>query len=248
MPAAKKGRMSGVRRPTNTSRSVWQVRNAIAPQKARASLRASAFKLFLAPSPAQPRVMKDFPFVHMSIYTAGIATAFGGENVYRLNSMFDPDFTGIGPQPQGWDQYKAIYVKYKVVAVTLEVTFTNPSTSGLIVACQLSNPNDTITLTGTSAQTSDSRYNVEQRYLNDTGSQQVTIKRRFPMEDLLGITPEMFRGDDQNFSAVIGANPARVPFVRVAIADVSGAAGQTCTGVVKIIYHTMIFSRITFPL
>lgn len=246
MPA-KRGRTVARRAPAK-GRTMNQVRNSIAPWKARASLHASAFKLFLAAAPAQPRVLKDFPFVHMSVYTAGIATTFGAENVFRLNSMFDPDFSGVGPQPQGWDQYKAIYVKYKVVAVTIEVTWTNPSTSGLIVACQLSTPNDTITLTGTSAQTSDSRYNVEQRYLNDTGSQQTTIKRRFDMADLAGVTPEMFRGDDQNFSAVIGVNPQRVPFLRVGIADVSGAAGQTCTGVVKLIYHTMIFSRITFPL
>lgn len=44
-----------------------------------------------------------------------------GEYVYRLNSVFDPDFTGVGGQPDGFDQWKTLYNQYRVVASDIEV-------------------------------------------------------------------------------------------------------------------------------
>lgn len=35
-------------------------------------------------------------------------------NVFRLNSLYDPDQTGTGAQPVGFDQLSALYQKYKV--------------------------------------------------------------------------------------------------------------------------------------
>ena len=40
---------------------------------------------------------------------------------FRLNSIFDPDFTSGGHQPRGRDQYAAIYSKYCVVGAEVDV-------------------------------------------------------------------------------------------------------------------------------
>lgn len=40
---------------------------------------------------------------------------------FRLNSIFDPDFTGTGHQPRGHDQYATIYQKYCVVGAKVLV-------------------------------------------------------------------------------------------------------------------------------
>lgn len=45
---------------------------------------------------------------------------------FRLNSIFDPDYTSTGHQPRGYDQYASIFSKYCVVGaeVTVEPLYT----------------------------------------------------------------------------------------------------------------------------
>jgi len=44
---------------------------------------------------------------------------------FRMNSLFDPDSTGTGQQPQGFDELAAIYTRYKVNACRMRVTYYN---------------------------------------------------------------------------------------------------------------------------
>lgn len=41
---------------------------------------------------------------------------------FRANSLFDPDLTGAGHQPLGFDQYNAIYSQYTVTKTRIKVT------------------------------------------------------------------------------------------------------------------------------
>lgn len=41
---------------------------------------------------------------------------------YRANSMYDPNFTGIGHQPRGFDQWMAVYDHYRVIQSHITVT------------------------------------------------------------------------------------------------------------------------------
>lgn len=50
-------------------------------------------------------------------------------NVYRINSLFDPDFTGTGDQPRYFDQYMALYDRYLVLGARVKCTFYNTSSS-----------------------------------------------------------------------------------------------------------------------
>jgi len=45
-----------------------------------------------------------------------------GDNVYRGNSIFDPDLTGTGGQPMGTDQWANFYSFYTVLGSKIEVT------------------------------------------------------------------------------------------------------------------------------
>lgn len=42
---------------------------------------------------------------------------------YRLNSVYDPDLTGIGGQPYWFDQLTAIYGRYMVMGAKIQVTY-----------------------------------------------------------------------------------------------------------------------------
>jgi len=48
---------------------------------------------------------------------------------YRLNSLYDPDETGAGNQPVGFDQLMALYKYYRVTKAKVTVFLTNSGTS-----------------------------------------------------------------------------------------------------------------------
>lgn len=58
-------------------------------------------------------------------------------NVFRGNSIFDPDWTGIGSQPLGHDQYAALYLRYRVIASKFEVWFAANTTEVVNSICIL---------------------------------------------------------------------------------------------------------------
>ncbi len=60
---------------------------------------------------------------------ASLTSYTGSEYVFRLNSLYDPDLTGTGHQPYGFDQFAALYSRYKVDRVHIDVLFTTPGGS-----------------------------------------------------------------------------------------------------------------------
>lgn len=46
-----------------------------------------------------------------------------GARTYQLNSIYDPDVTGIGHQPFGHDTYQSLYKKYLVKGAKITATF-----------------------------------------------------------------------------------------------------------------------------
>lgn len=49
---------------------------------------------------------------------------------FRLNSVYDPDLSGTGNQPVGFDQWAAFYNKYRVLSTDVEIRLENRSTTG----------------------------------------------------------------------------------------------------------------------
>lgn len=69
---------------------------------------------------------------YADMYTATITSGIQATQVMRGNSLFDPDRTGGGHQPYGYDQWAAMYGSYRVHASKITVramasgTFTTP--------------------------------------------------------------------------------------------------------------------------
>lgn len=72
------------------------------------------------------------------IYSDYISLSMSVVNLYatyytfRLNSLFDPDYSGSGHQPRGFDQLSAIYDKYVVRGVQIEFVPLNCSGTNTI--------------------------------------------------------------------------------------------------------------------
>lgn len=50
--------------------------------------------------------------------------------VFRANSIYDPNFTGVGHSPMGYDQWAVLYNHYTVVGSKITVKFDNSGGTG----------------------------------------------------------------------------------------------------------------------
>lgn len=127
---------------------------------------------------------------------------------YRLNSIYDPDYTGLGAQPYWRDQLAAIYNRYRVLGAKITVTFANSpvtdttTTQGpFLVGIQNSNTN---TLNNsTSAGLLCSPNTVCKTLSKETGP--VSVSMTYSPAQVFGKAGQW--SDD--LAAGIGNNPAR---------------------------------------
>lgn len=142
-----------------------------------------------------------------------------GIYVYRINSCFDPDFTGVGGQPGGFDQLKALYGRYRVMAfrykIDLEVNTTNDDAS--IVAA----PIDNSAFTTTAEAVADLRHASKVSSCSGQGSK-ASISGFYHVGELLGYSDESMLANS-NMDAAVTANPAFQQFLFVCW-ETSGAA------------------------
>lgn len=55
-------------------------------------------------------------------------------HVFSCNGLFDPDITGVGHQPRGFDQMMLLYDHYVVNTATIEVWFNHDDDKGVVYA------------------------------------------------------------------------------------------------------------------
>lgn len=61
---------------------------------------------------------------HCYIHQVGVQSVTGAnvqEQVYRLNGMYDPDYTGAGNQPNFFDDLSALYQRYRVRGAMVKI-------------------------------------------------------------------------------------------------------------------------------
>lgn len=78
-------------------------------------LRVPRMRTALGNFPATKTVaLRYVDTVALNPTSTGVAT-----NVFRVNNIFDPDYTGIGHQPMYYDNYSAVYSQYRVNYATI---------------------------------------------------------------------------------------------------------------------------------
>jgi len=102
------------------------MKSARQPKAASVSLTEVGVPLISGVSPFPPRLTCKMPWSYMTGLTTP-ATNTTGIITYRLNSPYDPDAGAGGDQPKGYDQYAAIYGRYRVVRAFVELEFSNPN-------------------------------------------------------------------------------------------------------------------------
>lgn len=118
----------------------------------------------------------------------------------RLNSLFDPNLTGVGHQPYGFDQLAAIYNRYRVIATSYCINAYS-GTSPIRFACIP--VNDAPPINNLSELCENPRAYWKLQY---PGGDTQYIKGKTSIPSLMGRTKQQYMADDR-FQAEVTSSP-----------------------------------------
>lgn len=198
------------------------------------SKRIVAFK---NPSPLPMKFKATMRYSEPRILIPAPSDAFNGTWIFSANGIYDPDFTGTGHQPSGFDQLIAMYDHFVVIGAKAIVTFVNSDTSDSMI-CGI-DVRDSINAE------SDVRVVIESgtaKYVNlsprDAGTNQATVTYSVNPARFLGRSKPL---SDPNLKGSASANPVEQCYFHMfnANLDDQGTQGTPVTANVVIEYQVM---------
>jgi len=161
----------------------------------------------------------------MKYSTTTTTSAAGGQAVFNLNSLFDPDRTGIGHQPYGFDPLATLYNRYRVISCGWRIqTPTGATGNPLIIAALPSND-----LSLTFAQTDEMLENPRCKWvINNPGAEINTLKGKQYLPKLMGRSKSQYMADD-NYQAVVTTSPNELGLLYVQ--SFNGFSGASIGGI-----------------
>ena len=170
-------------------------------------------------------------------------SVFGSEQRFRLNSVYDPDYTGAGHTVRGYNILSGIYQQYRVTKCHYQVIFTTPGSANDIQCAITVAPN-----TGGSLGSANSYFPAEYAggsfgVLSSAGERRCILQGTIDLAKLCGVTHTKYNADDV-FSAYIGASPVQLALLSVATCCMDGTNGVTCAVQYTLSYETEWFDRL----
>lgn len=169
---------------------------------------------------------------------------------YAGNSLFDPDITGVGHQPLGYDQWSAFYSKYCVYGSKISVTVLNASgtTAGTQnVECVLLPISSNVSTSVISAMT-DIEEMYEYPYCSMRagnivgGAPNLRLKGYMSTAKIDGV-PKLKIPIDNAYSALIAANPANLWRWVIGLQSSDESDTVTTRLLIKVTYYAKMYAR-----
>lgn len=177
----------------------------------------------------------------VSLYQAG---TYFDSHIFQGNSCYDPDSSGLGHQPMGFDEWGAFYNKYMVNASKIEITFTTTgSTSGANTALSLLPTTD-------SAYTPSWSSFTEARLGKSTIIGPYTgqgIRRLSHYESTRKIWGDNNNLEETDYGANFGSNPNKPWYWKIMAETLDSSNMTTINANVVITYYVTLFDRISLP-
>lgn len=187
----------------------------------------------LAP-PKSKVVLKYADFFTLDVGVAGVIAIRN----FRANGMYDPDATGAGHQPRGFDQWMAMYDHFVVIGGTCKVIFainTEDAGSGAALGG--------ISLRDTSGLLTDSRDYVEigstvYGCLPMDTSSQLVLQMDYNPNEFLGRSKPL---SDPDLKGSSTGDPTEQAYLQVWVDDIANASNLTAINCfIEITYNAML--------
>lgn len=180
--------------------------------------------------------------------TTGSVDLFGAERSFRLNSIYDPDFTTTGHQPYGHDTYATMYARYLVKRCRVQATIFDPSADGIVTGVLFRNgDNGTNILQGNSINAIMEQPAAIVRHVMASGSQARQLDVDVPIHLALGLTQQEYTGNWVQTGAIFGANPNVNAYFTIAAADSDAATAKTIKVSLRLTFDVELHARLSLP-
>jgi len=143
-------------------------------------------------------------------YSEAVATGTDGLYTFNLNSVFDPNRTGIGHQPYGHDTFATLYNRYRVISCGWRIQCLVPSSGNAVnVGCL---PANEVLLFTT---VSEMRENPRAKYITQSpGGGALTLHGKSYIPSLVGRTKAQYMADDR-YQAQVGSSPSELAILNI---------------------------------
>ncbi len=152
--------------------------------------------------------------------STSVVTVAGSNQVFRLNSIFDPNAAVGGTQPYGYDQVAALYNRYRVLKTRWKIVFA-ASTAGYAATVVPINGALSSTVSDLTTLTSSAMVPFAKYFTYSVGAKPPVTSGSMNLNVLGGVARVEYLTDDR-FEAQIGANPAEVISLNIGVYNPSG--------------------------
>lgn len=175
--------------------------------------------------------------------STGVAL-YGSHIQYRMNSVFDPYFTGAGRVVEEYARLSALYNRYRVDKCHWSFTFTTPGDTRDLMCTVTQAANSSAGLSGTAGYAPLEMPNQKSGLLSPSGSRQMVLSGSTDLATLNGVPKFKYQADDI-YGAVIGNNPTPLNLLSAAVICADSTGGVSCVCIVQIVYEVTWFDRIS---
>jgi len=161
------------------------------------------------------------------------------DRVWNINSVFDPDQTGVGHQPRYYDQLAALYNRYRVLSCTIDLSVRQRTTHGISV---LVIPNNSVTALTPSTVPAELRRSGVCK-ITSANQPPVVYRTKFEPWAITGVSKMQYMTDDR-FQAAVGANPTEAICAHQYIEAIDGSTAVDYEFIAQLVYEVEFFDAI----
>lgn len=180
-----------------------------------------------------PRYITKLKYVE---YDQPLTSTVGAtvDYIYSLNSLFDPNVSGTGHQPLGFDQLNILYNRYRVFRANYRITF-QPTSSSATFMVYPSNSNVTLSSSNPSTIMEQSR-TISRPSKVDAP---VIFTGTVNLPKLNGVTSSQYKTDDR-FQSLMSGSPSELLELHI-MASASASATATYRYTVQMTYYAEFY-------
>lgn len=181
-------------------------------------------------------------------FESSAATTLGAlySQQFRGNSVYDPDLTGVGAQPTGFDQWAAFFNEYLVVSSFLEIEIV----CGTVAPVEwVVFPSYNSTLPSTTLDASARPYAKRVLLLSSGNSVKGRMRLSMSTAQMMGVREEAVLDDDA-YGATVSTNPgsSAVWYWTVVAQNIASTTTLADSYRVRIVYDVLFHDRIQLSL
>lgn len=173
---------------------------------------------------------------------ASVAASGSDTREYRMNSLFDPDLTGVGGQPYYHDQYSAMFQRYRVYgcSVELRVSCSSATANMYHPVVSLTSYCDTSPGWGTFTNAMNAKRSVFRSII--PGQNIVVLKKYYNLRSLAGVTKQEYNVAEV-YQALISSNPSRPIIASFTFQNNDGSNAVTYSYWLRMTFYVKYFDN-----